>query len=236
MDIRAVCSRGCARFPRKQPKPLSCGDVTESREPTRTLTTQVAWGAVTLHPPRLGPERKEAPIDGWCLRCWHGEDVEGILFTTVPLTAADALTHLTWYSRRWLIEEYHKCLKTGCRMEERQLTTAEGRTALLGFLAIVAVRLLQLRTRARQQPTANSQQPTARALDHVPTEMVTVVATRLNLPPSTLTIRAFWQGVARFGGFIGRARDGDPGWQTLWRGWQRVQDICWGMTLATQRP
>jgi len=161
MDIRAVCSRGCARFPRKQPKPLSCGDVTESREPTRTLTTQVAWGAVTLHPPRLGPERKEAPIDGWCLRCWHGEDVEGILFTTVPLTAADALTHLTWYSRRWLIEEYHKCLKTGCRMEERQLTTAEGRTALLGFLAIVAVRLLQLRTRARQQPTANSQQPTA---------------------------------------------------------------------------
>ena len=35
--------------------------------------------------------------------------------------------------------------------------------------------------------------------------------------------------VAGLGGFLGRKGDGDPGWQTLWRGWQRVQDLCWGM-------
>ena len=45
-----------------------------------------------------------------------------------------------------LIEEYHKCLKTGCRVEQRQLETADGLMNLFGFLAIVSVRLLQLRT------------------------------------------------------------------------------------------
>ncbi|WP_448287985.1 IS4 family transposase [Phormidesmis priestleyi] len=38
----------------------------------------------------------------------------------------------------------------------------------------------------------------------------------------------FWQAVARLGGFIGRKSDGQPGWQTLWRGWLRLQDLAWG--------
>ena len=29
---------------------------------------------------------------------------------------------------------------------------------------------------------------------------------------------------AMLGGFIGRKSDGEPGWQTLWRGWIRLLD------------
>ena len=47
-----------------------------------------------------------------------------------------------------------------------------------------------------------------------------------------LSVREFWHGVARLGGFIGRKSDGDPGWQTLWRGWQRLQDLCWGLEFS----
>ena len=57
-----------------------------------------------------------------------------------------------WYTYRWVIEEYHKCLKTGCGLEKRQLTTADGLKRLLGFLALVAVRLLQLRHLSRHHP------------------------------------------------------------------------------------
>ncbi len=68
-----------------------------------------------------------------------------------------ALEVVEWYAQRWVIEDYHKCLKTGCAMEQRQLETADGLLAVLGFLAIVAVRLLQLRTLSRERPDALAQ-------------------------------------------------------------------------------
>ncbi|MEG4939795.1 hypothetical protein [Microcoleus sp. F4-D5] len=55
-----------------------------------------------------------------------------------------------------LIEEYHKCLKSGCGIEQRQLETGDGLLRLLGFLAVVAVRLLQLRTASRMDGAADA--------------------------------------------------------------------------------
>lgn len=57
-----------------------------------------------------------------------------------------------WYAHRWVIEEYHKCLKSGCAVQARQLTTAVRLQRVLGFLAIVAVKLLQLRMLSRIEP------------------------------------------------------------------------------------
>lgn len=101
----------------------------------------------------------------------------------------------------------------------------QGLLALLGLLAVVAVRLLQLRMLSRQAPN-----PPASAT--VPQEVVAVVAGSLHVSSETLTVGQFWRGVARLGGFIGRASDGDPGWQTLWAGWHRLQDHVWGFHFA----
>ena len=200
--------------------------------PQRKAELSIAWSAVTLCAPQLGPERKREPITGWCIRCWEqspsaaDEAIEWILFTSVPVTDQQAaLEQVEWYSCRWIIEEYHKCLKTGCALEKRQLETAEGLLALLGFLAITAVRLLQLRELSRCAP-----QTLAHAA--VPALLINVLVARLKLTveANKLTVREFWQGVARLGGFIGRKSDGDPGWQTLWRGWQRLQDLSWSAT------
>lgn len=202
--------------------------------PQRNVELSIAWSAVTICPPQLGPERKQEPIEGWCIRCWEHsapagiEAIEWILFTSVPVSGKhSAVEQVKWYSCRWMIEEYHKCLKTGCAMEQRQLETAAGLLALLGFLAIVAVRLLQLRELSRRTPEA---------LAHtaVPVVLINVLVARLKLKVEVekLTMREFWQGAARLGGFLGRKSDGDPGWQTLWRGWQRLQDLRWGATLV----
>src|SRR5687768_37037 len=113
---------------------------------------------------------------------------------------------------RWLVEEYHKGLKTGCRYERAQLRTARQLLALLGFLAVVAIRLLQIRADARQRPLTP-------AVDLVPVLLVRLVAQHFSLQAAGMTIHTFWCCVARVGGFLGRRGNGDPGWQTLWQGW-----------------
>jgi hypothetical protein len=119
-------------------------------------------------------------------------------------------------------EDYHTYLKTGCRLQARQLPTRQG---LLGLLAVVAARLLQLRMLSRQAPAIP-------ASASVPQEVVAMLAGSLHASPETLTVGQFWRGVARLGGVIGRASDSDSGWQTLWAGWHRLQDRVWGFHLA----
>ncbi|MEG4942330.1 hypothetical protein [Microcoleus sp. F4-D5] len=79
-----------------------------------------------------------------------------------------------------LIEEYHKCLKSGCGIEQRQLETGDGLLRLLGFLAVVAVRLLQLRTASRMDGAAD-------ACQFVPNYLLKVLSARRGLFEEQLT-------------------------------------------------
>jgi hypothetical protein len=194
----------------------------------REVELNVAWSAITLLPPIR--EKASEPIEGYCIRVWEskaGKDaIEWLLFTTLAISSDEqALLYIHWYSLRWRIEEYHKALKTGCAIEQRQLTSAHGLKNLLAFLAIVAVRLLQLRSLARSQPTHL-------ASEQVDPTMLGLVAAKFKLNPATMTLKTFWHSVARFGGFLARKRDGDPGWQTLWKGWFRLQDMAWAISTV----
>jgi hypothetical protein len=141
------------------------------------------------------------------------------------LTLAKAYERIEWYTCRWLVEDYHQCLKTGCAIEKRQLQEGERLLRLLGFLAPVAARLLQLREIARLTPKRL-------AIAEMPKELVKLVAVLADVPPDSLTVGDFWRHVARFGGYLGRRGDGPPGWKTLWRGWLYVQTLIEGVHLA----
>jgi hypothetical protein len=93
---------------------------------------------------------------------------------------------------------------------------------LLGFLAITAVRLMQLRCLSRTNPEGRAGEA---GIDPL---FLKLVAARLHQEPAALSVGQFWRGVAMLGGFIGRKSDGEPGWQTLWDGWLRLQDMCAG--------
>jgi hypothetical protein len=161
-------------------------------EPKRSVNLQVAWSALTIQAPAIASERKQKPISGWCIHCWEPDgDLEWILFTTVAVSdAPDALMQLDWYATRWLIEEYHKCLKTGCAVEKRQLESASSLVTILGFFAIVAVRLLQLRTFSRSHPQIPAQ-------EFVPKQMLKILVARLGLLSEDLTLGEFWIAIAR---------------------------------------
>jgi hypothetical protein len=51
--------------------------------------------------------------------------VRWLLLTTEPIdTTDDVLRIVEWYRRRWPIEEYFKALKTGCKLENRQMESS----------------------------------------------------------------------------------------------------------------
>jgi Transposase DNA-binding/Transposase DDE domain len=198
--------------------------------PQRTVTLNLAWTPVTVCPPKSGPERHQPPQSLWCLRCWEDspEGLEWILLTTVDPHLYSALVQVDWYATRWLIEEYHKCLKTGCAIEASQLETADALMRLTGFLGIIAVRLLQFRTLSRSHPNLPVQ-------PLVPVVVLDILTTRLGLFAIPATWGEFWISVARLGGFLARKSDGQPGWQTIWSGWLRLQDFLWGADFQKHR-
>jgi hypothetical protein len=80
--------------------------------------------------------------------------VEWMLLTTEVVADIQLASRiLRWYSYRWRVEEYHKILKSGCQVERYRLA-ADGMKALLGFLSVIAVELLQLTYLHRTQALA----------------------------------------------------------------------------------
>lgn len=187
----------------------------------RTVLLNLAWAPVTLVTPT---HTTGESIPAWCIRVWEEalvDPLEWILVSTDPVTSIqDALEKVEWYRNRWIVEEYHKCLKTGCNMEKRQVSTHQSLQALLGFLGIVAVFLLQLKSRANPIEIPASLKAALQALSKRKLE-----------DPET---RDYWREIAMLGGFLGRKGDGQPGWQSIWRGWNRLQDIAIGMEIAME--
>jgi hypothetical protein len=49
-----------------------------------------------------------------------------------------------------------------------------------------------------------------------------------------MTIGEFYRELAKVGGFLGRKSDGEPGWITIWRGWQKLYLLVRGSELALE--
>lgn len=144
--------------------------------------------------------------------------IRWILFTSLPVeTFDDAWQIIGYYETRWLVEEYHKALKTGCRTEFRQLKTAGRLEALVGLTSVVAVRLLKLKSLARVNPEL----PAQRVVPQVWLRMLKLARKGLKRVHD-LTVGQFYREVAMLGGFLGRKSDGHPGWITIWRGWEKL--------------
>jgi Transposase DNA-binding/Transposase DDE domain len=222
--VRQIPSRGS----------MSVALPAQRQRPARTATLEVSWQAVTLQAPDY--HWHLTPLQAVALRVWEvnpppdSDPLEWWLLTTVPiLDLTDALTCVTRYTQRWRIEEYHRCLKTGCQMETRRLQQIDNLYRLFALVSIVALRLLQLRDFARQTP----QRPALEVLDPL---LVQVLAHHLHLPPQQVTLGAFWRAVAQLGGFPARKSDGQPGWQRLWAGWSHLLTLVEGVQLAQSLP
>jgi len=196
----------------------------------RRATLTVRFSLVSLLPPkhrRRDPLLK--PLSLWAVYAQEEEPPLGeaaiswLLLTSVPVNSLDeAQERLHWYTCRWQIEVLFKILKSGCRIEQRQLETAARLRRCLALLAVVAWRILYLTLESRRVPQLSCEALLA------PEEWQALCCFSQRTskpPPEPPTLLEATQMIARLGGFLGRNRDGFPGPATLWRGMQRLGDI-----------
>jgi hypothetical protein len=197
------------------------------QRPARVATVEVRFAPVQLRPPRDQP--KLGIVRLWAVQAQEtnapaqAEPLHWTLLTTVEVASLeDALRMLSWYTIRWQIEVYHRTLKSGCRIEERQLGTTQRLENCLAIDMVVAWRITQLARLARERPDL----PCSVFFPEAEWKALTSFVTNSYAPPAEPpTIRQAVRMVAQLGGFLGRKGDGEPGTKTLWLGLQRLDDI-----------
>ncbi len=161
-------------------------------------------------------------------------DVEWLLLTTIPIESLEMAQEIVdGYVRRWLIEEFHKCLKSGCSVEERRFTTIETYLNCVALLSQGAINLLRMKCLSDKEPDRNI----ATELSSEERVLLPKLADK-HLSPKEQTLfepfTAAWMIaiIANMGGFR-RGTNRKPGWEVLWTGYQKYLHILEGFSLAT---
>jgi len=203
----------------------------------RKAKMTVRWLSLEVNAPCHGPKRPSVRLTFVLveeLSPPQGEKpVRWLLATTLPVESLeDALRCVQWYAYRWTIERFHFVLKSGCKIEERQLESVEAMERAIAVFSIVAWRLLWLTLQARETPEA----PCTLILEEFEWKplWITVHARAGQLPALPPTLKEAVRMIAQLGGFLGRKCDGEPGPQTLWRGLRRLHDLSQGWLAAQQ--
>ena len=201
------------------------------RTPKRTAREAklaISFAPVRIKAPRSKTELKA--VDLWAV--WareiepsaNSKGLEWMLLTTIEVSSFEqALEKIAWYTKRWGIEVYHRTLKSGCKIETRQLGSADRIEACLAIDMVVAWRIMHLTQLGREHPDAPC---TVYFSDIEWKALVTFVNRDAHLPAQPPSLREATRMVASLGGFLGRKCDGNPGTQTTWLGLQRLDDIA----------
>lgn len=198
-----------------------------SNHPARQAQLEIRFAEVTLKPPcgKAG----YGSLTLWAVLAQEVgapesiEPLRWMLLTTCRVASFDdAIERLQWYTKRWCIEIYHRTLKSGCKIEERQLGSAIRIEACLAIDMVVAWRVYHLTKLGREVPGV----PCTVFFEDAEWIALTAFITKDPVaPPQPPSLNEAIRMVATLGGFLGRKGDGEPGTKSLWLGLQRLDDI-----------
>lgn len=196
----------------------------------RKAHLEVRFASVSVRPPKYRKKEKLASVHLWAVLAEEVtapmgvEAIHWLLLTTMTIeTFTQACSCLEWYACRWVIETYHKVLKSGCRVEQRQFGDVENLQRYLALDAVVAWRVLYLTMLGRDQPDL----PCTVILDEHEWQALYCFLHHTDQPPQNApSLREATRWIAQLGGFLGRKSDGFPGPISIWRGLQRLSDIA----------
>ena len=144
------------------------------------------------------------------------------LLTNEPVASYnDAREKIHWYEMRWPIEIYHKILKSGCKIEDCRLQTAEKLTRYITLMSVVAVRLYQLTMAGRTEPNSPCENYLSEKEWHL---LFSYFNRDKSVPAKSPTTEVAVRWIGMLGGHQGRKSDGPPGIVVILRGWQKLQN------------
>jgi hypothetical protein len=204
--------------------------------PARSATLTVRGLQVTIEVPRHHKQPQQCqPVTLNVLLVEEvpppseGKPIRWLLLTTLPIDNFEqAWQCVQWYSLRWLIERFHFTLKSGCRLEQLQLETAQRLLKALATYSIVAWRLMWLTYAARLSP----EDACVTVLQPAEWKLLRRKFEPKNRSPKPPTLKQAVRWIAQLGGFLARPGDGDPGLKTLWRGIGVLHHLLEGAQLA----
>jgi len=154
--------------------------------------------------------------------CW-------LLFASEAIDSEAAVCRvLRYYALRWRVEDFHKAWKSGTKVEERRMQSADNLERTVVILAFIAVRLLQLRELFAEPDVAVAgtvpEVSCAGVLDTVEWHVLWVTQKRSRPPQAVPSLRWAYESVAKLGGWLNTKRTGRAGWEVIWQGWFRLQE------------
>ena len=200
----------------------------QADRPARSARLSIRQTPVTLLVPRREKKTGAPSVLGWAIVAReenppaNTEPIAWRLITNVPTAdLAQACERVGWYSCRWVVEMFHRVLKSGCRIEERQFDDLENTKRFLALDSVVAWRVLFLTLTGREMPDLSCEA----LFEADEWQALYCFLHKTNLPPQHVpTLGQVTRWIAQLGGFTASQKS-HPGTTVLWIGLQRLGDI-----------
>jgi hypothetical protein len=222
---------------RASARPKASKQQAKVKREQRTAKLALRYQRITLAP--TASEYKERPaIELWAVHAGEldapqgSRPIEWFLLSTVPVTSPDeAAQMLHWYTLRWRIEDWHRVLKTGCRVEKLGHDTAERLERAIAIRLVIAWRVMLMTLLGREVP----QLPPEMLFSELEITVLGAFAQSRGLAvPDTLGDAVVM--LARIGGYLARNHDPPPGHQLMWQGYITLSAMAVGFALRDQFP
>ena len=227
----AVRRRVQIQVPRGSARPRGRRGKGRVKRPARQADLVIRTRRLALHPPKYHADK--APVEVWVIHAREEAPPEGtkgiewVLLTTWELRAEEeAVRCLRWYCLRWRIEDWHRVLKTGCRIEQLGHQTAERLRRAIAIYVVIAWRILLMTLLGRESPDL----PAEVLFSDLEVRTLKAYAAQHRVKPP-LQLGQAVRLVARIGGYLGRASDPPPGHQLMWQGYTQLHFLCQGFAL-----
>ena len=152
-----VQSRVRVHIPRQSARPKRSKQQARPKRPGRTTDMAVRTLRIQLRPAHYHADKP--PIDVWVIHALEEHPppnttaVEWFLLTTIDIPSPEAAEQcLRWYCLRWRIEDWHRVLKSGCRIEDLAHETAERLRRAIAINLVIAWRIMLMTLLGRETP------------------------------------------------------------------------------------
>lgn len=153
-----IQSRFDIAVPRQSARAKKSKQKARAKQLARVAKVSLRYRRVELPPPPVHKDKE--PISLWVVHVREKkppqgtERLEWFLLTTMAITSVeDALQCVEWVKLRWRIEDWHRVLKSGCRIEKLAHKTAARLKRAVAINMVIAWRIMLMTLLGREVPS-----------------------------------------------------------------------------------